>query len=113
MAALQNASRQFVLPDAAGRAGGEALADAAIPDDLQIKVPDPKSSGAYPIVTYTWLLTRRQYDTPEQAEALKALLRFCMDDAQQRIAAELGYVALPERVVSRLLSEIEQIGAGS
>jgi phosphate transport system substrate-binding protein len=113
MAALQNASGQFVLPDAAGRAGGEALADAAIPQDLQIKVSDPKSPGAYPIVTYTWLLTRRQYDTPEQAEALKALLRFCMDDAQQRIAAELGYVPLPERVVRRLLSEIEQIGAGS
>jgi phosphate transport system substrate-binding protein len=111
MAALQNASQQFVLPDEGGRAGGEALADAAIPDDLQIKVPDPQSPGAYPIVTYTWLLTRRQYDTPEQAEALKALLRFCMAERQQRIAAELGYVALPDHVVSRLLSEIEQIGS--
>jgi phosphate transport system substrate-binding protein len=49
MAALENRSHQFILPDEEGRSGEKALEDAEIPEDFQVKVPDPKSSDAYPI----------------------------------------------------------------
>jgi phosphate transport system substrate-binding protein len=113
MAALENQSHQFILPDESGKAGREALEGAEIPDDLQIKVPDSSARGAYPIVTFTWLLTRKHYETKEEADSLKALLRFCMDDRQQEIAAELGYLQIPKKVVRRLLREIEKIGVES
>lgn len=113
MAALQNQSGQYVLPDERGNAGFEALRGAAIPDDLQIKVTDPAGKGAYPVVTYTWLLTRQRYPKPEDAAALGALLRFCLEDGQQEIAAELGYLRIPDEVVRRALSEIDAIETGS
>jgi phosphate transport system substrate-binding protein len=111
MAALQNRAGQFVVPDEQGRAGLEALRGAKIPDDLQIKVPDPQAPGAYPIVTYTWLLARRRYERPEQASELQALLRFCLQARQQQIGAELGYLPIPEDVARRSLAAIDTLEA--
>jgi phosphate transport system substrate-binding protein len=110
MAALENKSRQFILPDD-GEAGEKALAGAPIPDDLQIKVPDPSAHGAYPIVTYTWILSRKRYDDRRAADTLKALFLDCLDDREQQIAQELGYVKMPVEVVTRLRAELQKITA--
>ena len=109
MAALENQAHQFVTADADGKAGQKALEGAEIPQDLQIHVSDPKAPEAYPIVTYTWVLSRRHYDDPRQAQALKQVLRRCLDDQQQKIAGELGYLKLPNDVVARLRSELDKI----
>jgi phosphate transport system substrate-binding protein len=111
MAALENQAHRFILPDKDGEAGGRALDGAIIPEDLQIKVPDPKAIDAYPIVTYTWVLCRKNYRTEKEAETLKALLRFCLDDRQQEIAKQLGYLHMPGDVVARLRTELEKITA--
>lgn len=111
MAALENQAHQFVAPDAEGTAGHKALEGAAIPADLQIKVPDPPASDAYPIVTYTWLLFRKEYDSAQTADALKAILRYAVDDEQQGTAQKLGYLKLPSDVVDRLRVELETIRA--
>jgi phosphate transport system substrate-binding protein len=109
MAALENQARQFILPAKDGKAGGKALEGATIPEDLQIRVPDPKASEAYPIVTYTWVLSRKHYKTEKEVETLKALFRFCLDDRQQAIANQLGYLSMPGDVVTRLRTELEKI----
>ena len=109
MAALENHSHEFVVPDDAGKAGEKALEGAKIPDDLQIRVPDPAGRGAYPIVTYTWVLVRKRYDDPRQAETLKTLLRDCLEDRSQEVAQQLGYVKLPQDVVDRLRAELGQV----
>jgi phosphate transport system substrate-binding protein len=111
MAALENRSHRFILPDADGRSGEKALENVEIPDDLQIKVPDPQSSEAYPIVTYTWILSRRHYEDKREADELKALWLHCLEDPQQRVAQELGYVRMPPPVVARLRAEIQKIAA--
>jgi phosphate transport system substrate-binding protein len=111
MAALENRSHRFILPDEEGRSGDKALEGAEIPEDLQIKVPDPTSSEAYPIVTYTWVLSRRHYENKREANTLKALLLHCLEDRQQRIAQELGYVRLPSSLVDRLRTEVQNITA--
>jgi phosphate transport system substrate-binding protein len=111
MAALENRAHQFMVPDDEGLAGGKALEGATIPADLQIKVPDPAPTDAYPIVTYTWLLCRKVYQTARIAEGLKALLRFSVDEPQQRTAQALGYVPLPSDVVDRIRTELETIRA--
>jgi phosphate transport system substrate-binding protein len=109
MAALENQAGKFVVPDEGGEAGSKALEDAEIPDDLQIKVPDPKATEAYPIVTYTWILARKRYEDAHEASTLKALLRYCLSDRQQVIAGELGYIGLPARLVERLRGELDDI----
>ncbi|HTB72433.1 MAG TPA: phosphate ABC transporter substrate-binding protein PstS [Polyangiaceae bacterium] len=107
MAALENHSHQFVVPDASGKSGELALEGAKIPEDLQIRVPDPETSGAYPIVTYTWVLGRRHYDDPREAETLKTLLLDCLTDRKQDVARQLGYVKMPEAVIDRIRAELE------
>jgi phosphate transport system substrate-binding protein len=111
MAALENHSHQFVVPDASGRSGELALEGAPIPDDLQIRVADPETRGAYPIVTYTWVLGRRHYDDPREAETLKTLLLDCLTDRKQDIARQLGYVKMPEAVVDRIRAELQTLTA--
>jgi phosphate transport system substrate-binding protein len=111
MAALENHSHEFVAPDADGQSGERALEGASIPQDLQIRVPDPETSGAYPIVTYTWILSRRHYDDPREASTIKALLLDCLSDGKQEIARQLGYVKMPAAVVHRLRAELESLTA--
>src|SRR5262252_4645292 len=55
MAALENRSHEFILPDDTGKAGQRALEGAEIPADLQIRLADSANSGASPIFTYTWV----------------------------------------------------------
>jgi phosphate transport system substrate-binding protein len=109
MAALENQSHQFILPDEKGKSGEKALEGAQIPEDLQVRVSDPKSSEAYPIVTYTWILARKHYEDKREADSLKALWLHCLEDAQQSLAQELGYVRMPAPMVDRLRTEITKI----
>jgi phosphate transport system substrate-binding protein len=111
MAALENKSHEFILPDEDGRSGEKALEGAEIPDDLQIKVADPTSREAYPIVTYTWILSRKHYEDPHEADSLKTLLLHCLEDPQQKIAQELGYVKMPSPVIDRLRTELQKLTA--
>jgi phosphate transport system substrate-binding protein len=109
MAALENRSHRFVVPSDDGETGRKALENARIPEDLQIKVPDPENAEAYPIVTYTWVLARKHYNNARDANALKTLLAHCVDEPQQKVATELGYVSLPASVVDRIRGAIAQI----
>ncbi len=108
MASLENHKGNFVVPGT--ETGRKALEGAPIPPDLQIKVPDPAANDdAYPIVTYTWMLCRKRYHNSHEAETLKAVLRFCLEDKQQEIAEQLGYIRLPKDVIDKTRAAIEQI----
>jgi phosphate transport system substrate-binding protein len=109
MAALENRAHEFILPDDSGEAGERALEGAKIPADLQIRVPDPTNRGAYPIVTYTWVLCRRHYDDAREAATLKALLLDCLSEPKQGVAQQLGYLKLPKDVADRLRAELDKI----
>jgi phosphate transport system substrate-binding protein len=111
MAALENHSHEFIVPDASGKSGELALEGAPIPEDLQIRVPDPETRGAYPIVTYTWVLSRRHYDDPREAETLKTLLVDCLTDRKQDVARQLGYVKMPEAVIARIRAQLQTLTA--
>ncbi len=108
MAALENASHEFILPDETGEGGQRALEGAEIPADLQIRISDPTNSGAYPIVTYTWLLCRKHYDDQREERTIEAILLDCLTDPKQEVARQLGYVKLPPNVVDRLRAELTQ-----
>jgi phosphate transport system substrate-binding protein len=106
MASLQNHTGKFIDPGY--ESGLKALVGAKIPQDLQVKVPDPGGPEAYPIVTFTWVLCRRHYDDPKVAEALKKVLLFGLDEGQ-KLSAELGYLPFPEEVVKKVRVAIEEI----
>jgi len=108
MATLQNKAGKYIEPTIAS--GQAALAGATLPDDLIVWVPDPKGDDAYPIVTYTWIMTYKKYAEPKKAAALKEVLTYCLTDGQKD-SEELGYIPLPTEVVEKVKAALGNIGA--
>jgi phosphate transport system substrate-binding protein len=105
-ATLENKSGKYIKADA--ETGAKALASIELPASLIAFEPDAKGDGAYPIVTYTWLLLYKKYDDPAKAEAIKAMLEWAITDGQ-KTSSELGYIPLPAEVVAKLKPAIAAI----
>jgi phosphate transport system substrate-binding protein len=106
MATLENKSGSFVAPATASAQA--ALASAQLPDDLIAWVPDPEAHDAYPIVTYTWMILHKKYDDKDKLEAVKALVTYGLTDGQKE-AEPLGYVPLPDGVVSKAKAAVQAL----
>ena len=99
MAELENASGAFVKPTPKSlEAALRSTED--IPADLRMSNPDPTGPDTYPIVTYSWILCYRTYDDPRKLALLKEVLAYGLKQGQQA-SGELGYVPLPDTIVSR------------
>lgn len=108
-AKLQNAAGNYVEPG--GEGGALALADAQFNSetDLRVWITNPTNDQAYPIATFTWMLFFKKQD-PGKAEALRNLVTWALKDGQA-MAEQLGYIALPPDVVSKVSAQVSQIGA--
>lgn len=60
-----------------------------------LQAADPTSPEAYPILTPSWLLLRKDYDD-KTADALKKVLRYCLTRGQE-VAPTLGYIPLNKK----------------
>jgi phosphate transport system substrate-binding protein len=113
-AVLENKAGQFVA--ASTESCRAALANAEIPDDFRIWVPDTDATDGYPIVTYTWLLCYKDYSKyrrdPTVGETLKAVIRYCLTEGQ-KFSEELHYTPLPKNVVDRVLVAVNGIKSGT
>ena len=99
MASLQNKDGEFVAP---GLEGGQAsLAEATIPDNMIVWLPDPAGNKSYPIATYTWMIFYKKYDDPKKAEALRKMVEYCLTEGQ-KISDKAGYIPLPANVVEKV-----------
>lgn len=96
-ATLENKSGKFVSANTAS--GQAALASAELPENLIAWNPDPTPPEAYPIVTYTWQIFYKKYDTKKLA-AIKELINYQLNDGQKEAEA-LGYIPLPANVVAK------------
>lgn len=98
MASLQNQSGNFVKPtDASGAA---TLANIELPENLRIWPEDPTGPDDYPIVTFSWLLLYKKSANSEKTAALKEFVKYGLTEGQ-KVAPELGYIALPANVVEK------------
>jgi phosphate transport system substrate-binding protein len=106
IAAIENKAGTYALPTPENCK--VALAEAKIPANLRMWVPDPAGRDAYPIVTYTWLLCFKNYPDAKVAETLKQVIHFGLTEGQ-KYSEELGYVPLPEKVAERALAALKEI----
>lgn len=106
MATLQNQAGKFVAPTA--ESGSAALAQVPLPENLRAFITDPAGDASYPIVTYTWWLVHSEYSKPGVAAAIKALADWSLTDGQ-KLSAGLGYLPLPEAVVTKVQAAAAQI----
>jgi phosphate transport system substrate-binding protein len=105
---LQNRAGNYVGPGTESSVA--AFADAELPDNMRLYVPDPEKNNAYPIVTLTWILLYRHYDDVRKSEVLSDLFRWCLTDGQE-YAANLGYTPLPPRVRQRSLAALDGVSS--
>jgi phosphate transport system substrate-binding protein len=106
MAWLENKAGNYIKPS--GTSGLETLLKTKMPTNLRLFMPDPDGEDSYPIVTYSWLLLYRKYDDPKKLDALKDLVRWCLDDGQQD-SESLGYIRLAPHVVVAATRSLESI----
>lgn len=108
MAVLENKSGKYV--QASTDSGRVALSSEPIPDDMIAWAKDPDAADAYPIVTYTWLICYKKYPDKMKAEAMQDLVRFGLTEGQKD-AESLGYIPLPDSVVAKATSAIQNLSA--
>jgi phosphate transport system substrate-binding protein len=106
MAYLENRQGNFVAPTP--ESGQAALASEPMPPHMLLWLPDPAGPDSYPIVTYSWLLFYRRYDDPAMTRTIHSLLEYCLTEGQA-MAAELGYIPLPDEAVSAVRTAMENI----
>jgi len=106
MATLENKSGKYVKADLESERA--ALASVELPADLRAWIPDPTTPAAYPIVTYTWLLAYKKYADPKIKDAFKGVVQYGLTEGQ-KFSEELGYIPLPEGVVTAVTKALEQI----
>ncbi len=105
-AALENKGGKFVTPTEESAA--KTLEAVTLPADLRAFISDPEGADSYPIVTYTWILAYKKYDNPAKAKAVEAAIEYGLTEGQ-KVAAELGYVPLPQNVVTKVATAADQI----
>jgi phosphate transport system substrate-binding protein len=106
MAAIQNKAGEFIVPSP--EAAAKALVGAKVPDDFNVKVPDPEQKDAYPIVSLTWMLMYEKPKDPVKAKAAADVLRWALKDGNAA-ATELGYIPLPEELVAKVNAALDTI----
>jgi len=106
MALLENRQGNFVRPTE--QTGKAALAEAQLPEDLRISIPDPLGLDSYPIVTLSWILLYKRYEAPEKAEMIRDLFGWCLLNGQNE-APNLNYIPLPQNVAVKALSALGSI----
>ena len=106
-AKLQNKAGSFVAASSATVA--ETLRQVTLPANLRAFIDDPSGAGSYPIATYTWILAYKNYGDSAKAQTLKNVLNWCLESNQQAIAGQLGYIPLPNSVISRVKQAISTI----
>lgn len=108
-ATLENKDGKYVTASAQSCAA--SLANAEMPENLRLFVPDPSGPDSYPIATFSWVLLRKSYQDAKTADALKNLFQWSLQDGQH-YATELGYVPLPQSVAQKALAAVNSISSG-
>jgi len=106
MALLENRQGNFIRPTE--QTGRTALAEAQLSEDLRLSIPDPLGLDSYPIVTLSWILLYKRYETPEKAEMIRDLFRWCLVNGQNE-SPRLNYIPLPPNVAAKALSALGSI----
>jgi phosphate transport system substrate-binding protein len=106
MADLQNKAGKFIQPSA--ESGVAALTSAQLPENLIAWILEPEGDNSYPIVSYTWMLFYQKNSDPKKAEILREMVEYGLAEGQ-KLSAKMGYIPLPENVVTAVRANVNKI----
>ncbi|MBH8562512.1 phosphate ABC transporter substrate-binding protein PstS [Nostoc sp. CENA67] len=105
-AALENKAGKFVVDN--DQSAAKTLEAVVLPDNLRAFIADPEGAESYPIVSYSWILAYKKYPDAAKAKAMEAIIEYALTEGQ-KIAPELGYVPLPQNVITKVAAAADQI----
>jgi phosphate transport system substrate-binding protein len=109
-ASLKNASGQFVAPStASANAASAAATFPATLTQLTFSLDNSPASGAYPLVTPTYILVAQTQKDATTGNALKGWLEWDLASAQQSEVTKLGYAPLPAKLISLDLAALNTV----
>lgn len=108
-AAVKNANGEYVAPTA--DSASKALEAATVADDLTFNPINAKGQGAYPITAPTWILVRQQQTDKTKGDALKAYIKYILDNNEQ-LTSSTNYAALPSSLKDKAESQLDQLQIG-
>ncbi len=103
MATLQNRAGKFVEP---GVAGFDAAMLSSYENRSIENSADPAGEDAYPIVGFSWLVIRNEYEDPAKLPALKDLIDYAIGPGQT-VTEQLGYVRFPKPLIDYVEEQLE------
>jgi phosphate transport system substrate-binding protein len=101
-ALLKNADGAYVEPTLKGVSAAAAGARLGPESDLRVSITNAPGSQSYPISSFTWILARKEGRDSAKAAELRKFLRWMLEPAAQRMAADLHYAPLPVPVIELL-----------
>jgi phosphate transport system substrate-binding protein len=107
-ASLENKAGNYIAPSS--ETATQALSAVTLPENLRAFINDPEGEQSYPIVSYTWILAYQNYDDANKLNAFKEVINWSLTEGQS-YAEELGYIPLPENVVTKVESALGTIQA--
>ncbi len=110
VAMMKNASGQFIAPTIASTEA--AAAAATYPTNLTkltFSLNNSSASGAYPLVTPTYILIAQKPKNTAATNAVKAWLEWCLLPPQQAEVSKLGYAPLPSKLISLDLAALKTV----
>lgn len=85
---------------------GAAVSNAMEPgSDFKVSIVNAPGAGSYPIASFTWLVVPASIPDGAKRGAIVDFLKWMLGSGQRQAAA-LGYLALPDRLVSKEQSAI-------
>ena len=103
---VRNAAGNFVRAEA--RTITAAAWGLPVPDDFRVSITNAAGRNAYPVASYTWLLTPARMENPGKRKIIKDFLRWMYQNGQP-LAEPLGYAPLPPSLIAKALKAIARI----
>ena len=105
-AAIQNLSGEFIKPSA--EAGAITLNEIKLDENLAGINSNPRSKGAYPIATLTWILA---YETGNgrNTKSIQESFLYLLSDKAQSKAPSLGFVPLKGDILTKSRNAVRRI----
>jgi phosphate transport system substrate-binding protein len=72
-----------------------------MPENLRVFVPDPDGLNSYPIVTFSWILLRKNYQNAETVKAVRELFQRSLRDGQQYAPSSATSNCLPRSLKAK------------
>lgn len=97
MAQLENKEGNFVAPS--DESGTATIASNPAKDlkDLRTALANPVGGNSYPIVSFSWLMLKKDYGDAAKSSALKRFVSWSLQSGQESATAK-GYIRLPANV---------------